>query len=157
MRSSRRGRSVSLWWRAAATTVAISGVATAQYEALKKGYIDDVEFHLRDGLVQVRSSSRVGQTDFGVNAIRLNYISAQLRKEGWTADEITEKSFPDYFAAANDARDSAMGKGEDARAIQQLHPKVLSVSGPAAYEEVVGAVHESHGAALPAAVYCAVY
>jgi len=35
-----------------------------------------------------------------------------------------------------------MGKGEDARAIQQLHPKVLSVSGPAAYEEVVGAVHE---------------
>lgn len=76
-----------------------------QYEALKKGYIDDVEFYLRDGLVQVRSSSRVGQTDFGVNAIRLNYISAQLRKEGWTADEITEKSFPDYFAAADDARD----------------------------------------------------
>ncbi len=34
-----------------------------------------------------------------------------------------------------------MGKGEDAKVIQELHPKVLSVTGPAAYEEVVGAVH----------------
>ncbi len=35
-----------------------------------------------------------------------------------------------------------MGKGEDAATIQSLHPKVLSVTGPAAYEAVVGAVHE---------------
>ena len=35
-----------------------------------------------------------------------------------------------------------MGKGEDAATIQTLHPKVLSVTGPAAYEAVVGAVHE---------------
>lgn len=35
-----------------------------------------------------------------------------------------------------------MGKGADAQAIKELHPKVLSVTGPAAYEEVVGAVHE---------------
>jgi len=35
-----------------------------------------------------------------------------------------------------------MGKGDDARAIRELHPKVLSVTGPAAYEEVVGAVHQ---------------
>jgi ribosomal protein S12 methylthiotransferase len=35
-----------------------------------------------------------------------------------------------------------MGKGDDAKVIQELHPKVLSVTGPAAYEEVVGAVHE---------------
>ncbi len=35
-----------------------------------------------------------------------------------------------------------MGKGEDAEVIKALHPKVLSVTGPAAYEEVVGAVHE---------------
>lgn len=34
-----------------------------------------------------------------------------------------------------------MGKGDDARRIQELHPKVLNVSGPAAYEEVVQAVH----------------
>ena len=35
-----------------------------------------------------------------------------------------------------------MGKGDDARVIQEMHPKVLSVTGPAAYEEVVTAVHE---------------
>ena len=35
-----------------------------------------------------------------------------------------------------------MGKGDDAQRIQSLHPKVLSVSGPAAYEEVVSAVHK---------------
>ncbi len=35
-----------------------------------------------------------------------------------------------------------MGKGDDARAIRELHPKVLSVTGPAAYEEVVSAVHQ---------------
>ncbi|NND68275.1 MAG: 30S ribosomal protein S12 methylthiotransferase RimO [Halioglobus sp.] len=35
-----------------------------------------------------------------------------------------------------------MGKGNDAEAIRELHPSVLSVSGPAAYEEVVSAVHE---------------
>ena len=33
--------------------------------ALKKGYIDDVEFALGKGGVMVRSGSRVGQTDFG--------------------------------------------------------------------------------------------
>ena len=35
-----------------------------------------------------------------------------------------------------------MGKGDDAETISTLHPKVLSVTGPAAYEEVVGAVHQ---------------
>ena len=35
-----------------------------------------------------------------------------------------------------------MGRGEDAERIRQANPSVLSVTGPAAYEEVVGAVHE---------------
>lgn len=34
-----------------------------------------------------------------------------------------------------------MGKGNDAQTIKQQFPKVLSVTGPAAYEEVMGAVH----------------
>jgi len=77
-----------------------------QFEALKKGYIDDVEFAARsDGTVAVRSGSRVGQTDFGVNAKRLNAIAAALRKAGWSIDEITPKTHPDYFYAADDAAD----------------------------------------------------
>jgi len=34
-----------------------------------------------------------------------------------------------------------MGKGKDAEVIKQAFPNVLSVTGPAAYEEVMGAVH----------------
>ena len=77
-----------------------------QFEALKKGYIDDLEFATRaDGKIQVRSSSRVGTTDFGVNAKRLNFIATPLRTAGWTIDEINAKSHPDYFYAADDAAD----------------------------------------------------
>jgi len=77
-----------------------------QFEALKKGYIDDVEFaKAADGTIMVRSASRVGQTDFAVNAKRLNYIAATLRKQGWAIDEITPKTHPDYFYAAADAAD----------------------------------------------------
>ncbi|MEO1080484.1 MAG: 30S ribosomal protein S12 methylthiotransferase RimO [Pseudomonadota bacterium] len=42
-----------------------------------------------------------------------------------------------------------MGRGADAERIRAEHPKVLSVTGPAAYEEVVSAVHE-HVPAPPA-------
>ena len=73
--------------------------------SLKKGYIDDVEFAVRDGLVEVRSGSRVGQTDLGVNARRLNYIAEELRSKGWTIAEITPKTHRDYFEAANEGLD----------------------------------------------------
>jgi uncharacterized protein (DUF1499 family) len=64
------------------------------YEALKNGYYDDVEFaYIRptngkdssSRQIQVRSSSRVGYLDFGVNAKRLNWIAKELRKKGWDA------------------------------------------------------------------------
>lgn len=80
------------------------------FEALKKGYIDDLEFALRDGMIDVRSSSRVGQTDFAVNAKRLNYIAAALRKDGWTIEEINPKSHPDYWDAANEGLDLTFDK-----------------------------------------------
>jgi len=77
-----------------------------QFEALKKGYIDDVEFFMaKDRKVQVRSGSRVGSSDFGVNAKRLNFIAARLRDQGWTISEITAETHPDYFYAAADAAD----------------------------------------------------
>jgi len=42
-----------------------------------------------------------------------------------------------------------MGKGADAQRIRAEHPKVLSVTGPAAYEEVIAAVHEHVPAPRP--------
>ena len=96
-----------------------NGYLYIQFESLKNGYIDDVEFAYIDGFknsddsgednnsnniidkrkraVQVRSSSRVGYLDFGVNAKRLNYIAKLLREKGWDAPSIDKATHPDYF------------------------------------------------------------
>jgi uncharacterized protein (DUF1499 family) len=63
------------------------GYIYVQFQALKNGYIDDVEFATVGGdrTVQVRSSSRIGYLDFGVNAKRINCITKSLRSKGWDA------------------------------------------------------------------------
>ena len=98
-----------------------------QFEALKKGYLDDVEFFItEDRSVQVRSSSRVGSSDFGVNAKRLNYIAAGLRDKGWAIEEITPQTHPDYFFAAADAADQTFDqdrrKGTDVESVRLQRP-----------------------------------
>mmetsp|Transcript_20317 Transcript_20317/g.44212 ORF Transcript_20317/g.44212 Transcript_20317/m.44212 type:complete len:299 (+) Transcript_20317:118-1014(+) len=58
-----------------------------QFQSYKAGYIDDFEcwFNPESQKFDVRSSSRVGYSDLGVNAIRLEYIANRLEKEcGWT-------------------------------------------------------------------------
>lgn len=63
-----------------------AGYLYAQFESLKNGYIDDVEFAIiKNGSVEVRSKSRLGYLDFGVNALRLNFIAKGLREKGWEA------------------------------------------------------------------------
>ena len=44
------------------------------------GYVDDTEFYLDEkaGVIQVRSASRLGRSDFGVNRERIESIRAQL-------------------------------------------------------------------------------
>lgn len=79
-----------------------------QFESLKKGYIDDVEFAIapgtgktaQEGLLLVRSASRRGFQDYGVNALRLNHIAQELQKRGgWIAPQITAASHPAYWQA----------------------------------------------------------
>ena len=63
------------------------------------GYYDDVEFVAlggADGAVQVRSSSRIGYLDFGVNAKRLNWIAKQLRNKGWDAEGVNLETHQFY-------------------------------------------------------------
>ena len=68
------------------------GYLYVQFEALKNGYIDDVEMAVigdaDPAAVQVRSSSRIGYLDFGVNAKRLNYLAKELRSKGWEAEGV---------------------------------------------------------------------
>jgi hypothetical protein len=57
-----------------------------------KPFVDDVLLSLQqqdDGacVVQVKSSSRVGDSDLGVNEKRLRFLASQLRSAGWDAPE----------------------------------------------------------------------
>lgn len=76
------------------------GYIYIQFESLKNGYIDDVELAFIDGMgaraIQVRSSSRLGYLDFGVNVKRLNYIAAKLRAKGWDAPGVDLDSHANY-------------------------------------------------------------
>lgn len=53
----------------------------AEFKSGGLGYVDDVEFALDEkaGAIQVRSASRLGVRDFGVNRARVEAIRAQLR------------------------------------------------------------------------------
>ena len=43
-----------------------SAYVYVQYESRRKGFIDDMEFALANGVVNVRTSSRLGYLDLGV-------------------------------------------------------------------------------------------
>lgn len=82
-----------------------AGYMYVQFESLKQGYIDDVEFLVLPGTsagsgeVQVRSASRLGYLDLGVNAKRLNKVAEDLQAlpgGRWTAPKITGQTFPKY-------------------------------------------------------------
>jgi uncharacterized protein (DUF1499 family) len=48
------------------------------------GFVDDLELHLRasQGIVAIRSASRLGQSDFGVNRKRVENLRSLLTKQG---------------------------------------------------------------------------
>jgi len=53
-----------------------------------KPFVDDLEVSVDESSVSVRSASRVGDSDLGVNAKRLNYIANALSAKGWTAGAV---------------------------------------------------------------------
>jgi uncharacterized protein (DUF1499 family) len=68
------------------TVVADGHYLHAEAKSRVFGFIDDVEFHLRpaERLIAVRSASRVGKYDFGVNARRIESVRQALRAQGLT-------------------------------------------------------------------------
>jgi len=54
-----------------------------------KPFVDDFEISVGDDTVNIKSSSRVGDSDFWVNGKRINYIAAALRAKGWTAPGVS--------------------------------------------------------------------
>ena len=70
-----------------------------QFESRRKGYVDDMEFNLAKGVLNVRTSSRLGYTDSGVNAKRFNWFALRLGSTpGWTAAPIGAKGHAEYFS-----------------------------------------------------------
>jgi uncharacterized protein (DUF1499 family) len=52
----------------------------AEFKSALMGFVDDVEFYLdpKANVIQVRSASRLGQSDLGVNRKRIETIRAKL-------------------------------------------------------------------------------
>jgi uncharacterized protein (DUF1499 family) len=56
----------------------------AEFASKLMGYVDDVEFYLdpAESVIHVRSASRLGQSDLGVNRQRIEAIRSQLNSAG---------------------------------------------------------------------------
>lgn len=54
----------------------------AEFTSAIMGFVDDVEFYLDEGakLIHVRSASRLGQSDLGVNRKRIETIRTKLKE-----------------------------------------------------------------------------
>lgn len=50
----------------------------AEFTSKLMGFVDDVEFYLTEGEIQLRSASRLGESDLGVNRQRIEAIRSQL-------------------------------------------------------------------------------
>lgn len=72
-----------------------AGTAAIEYKSSGKGnfakffnggkpFTDDLILEVSGTVVEVRSSSRVGESDFGVNAKRVGYLAQLLSAKGWS-------------------------------------------------------------------------
>jgi uncharacterized protein (DUF1499 family) len=61
-----------------------SGYLHAECRSALLGFVDDLELHLRpsEGVIAVRSASRLGYSDFGVNRRRVEVLRASLISRG---------------------------------------------------------------------------
>jgi hypothetical protein len=83
-------------WAIAEDNLAGSGAARIEYMSSGKGFfaktfnggkpfVDDLKLEVEDsGAVQVKSQSRIGDSDLGVNKKRTDYIAATLAAKGWS-------------------------------------------------------------------------
>jgi hypothetical protein len=52
-----------------------------------KPFVDDLKIEITDKTVELRSSSRIGESDLGVNQKRLTYLANAIKALGWEAAE----------------------------------------------------------------------
>lgn len=52
-----------------------------------KPFIDDLQIEIVKNVVEIRSASRIGKSDLGVNKKRLEFLASKARALGWEAPE----------------------------------------------------------------------
>lgn len=52
-----------------------------------KPFVDDLEVEVTDNVIEMRSASRIGISDLGVNQKRLQFLASKARALGWEAPE----------------------------------------------------------------------
>lgn len=88
----------------AATSSGGGAYVYVQFESQRKGYVDDMEFGIGPaagggGTVNVRTSSRLGYLDYGVNAKRFCWFAERLGSlPGWAATPLRAKGHEEYFS-----------------------------------------------------------
>lgn len=83
-------------WVFAENDLSGTGLARLEFSSSGKGkfakffnggrpFVDDLNLEVENnGTVQVKSQSRVGDSDFGVNEKRVNYLANALKTKGWS-------------------------------------------------------------------------
>ena len=83
-------------WTIAEDNLAGAGTARVEFRSSGKGnfakffnggkpFVDDLKIEVEEsGLVQIRSQSRLGDSDFGVNSKRVSYLASILKAKGWS-------------------------------------------------------------------------
>lgn len=66
--------------RGATVIEELPGYLYAEYRSPLMGFVDDVEFLFADGVLHVRSASRLGRRDFGVNRNRVEKLRRRLTR-----------------------------------------------------------------------------
>ena len=82
-------------WIVASDELETTGNARVEYRSSGKGFwaktfnggkpfVDDLNIEVdANGIIQIRSQSRVGDSDFGVNKKRVSFLAAGLQEKGW--------------------------------------------------------------------------
>eukprot|EP00567_Pseudictyota_dubia_P005464 CAMPEP_0197438760 /NCGR_PEP_ID=MMETSP1175-20131217/5668_1 /TAXON_ID=1003142 /ORGANISM="Triceratium dubium, Strain CCMP147" /LENGTH=185 /DNA_ID=CAMNT_0042968555 /DNA_START=53 /DNA_END=610 /DNA_ORIENTATION=+ len=83
-------------WKIASDNLDSSGTASVEYSSSGKGFfakafnggkpfVDDLKVEVEEsGTVQIKSQSRIGESDLGVNQKRIDYLAAALKSKGWS-------------------------------------------------------------------------
>jgi len=93
------------------------GYLYAEFRTRWLGFVDDVEFLLDEGagVIHVRSASRLGRKDFGVNRRRIEEIRAKLESELRKPKGIDRMSYTTTPSGLQYS-DTVVGSGDEARA-----------------------------------------